>query len=40
MIHEKKIRQKDLKNFTKARLINAMLDMEDGAEIKIGNIVF
>jgi len=40
MIHEKEIRPYDLKDFTKARLINAMLDMEDGEEIEIGNIFF
>ncbi len=40
MIHEKEIRPYDLKNFTKARLINAMLDMEDGKEIQISNIFF
>jgi 4-amino-4-deoxychorismate lyase len=35
MIWEKDIHQKDINNFTKAKLINAMLDKEDGAEIKI-----
>jgi 4-amino-4-deoxychorismate lyase len=30
----------DLKHFTKARLINAMLDITDGEEIPIGNIGF
>jgi 4-amino-4-deoxychorismate lyase len=40
MIHEKEIRPYDLKDFTKARLINAMLDIEDGEEIETGNIFF
>jgi 4-amino-4-deoxychorismate lyase len=40
MIIEKEIRQGDLKNFTKAKLVNAMMDMENSAEIEIKNILF
>jgi len=40
IIFEKEIRPANLKSFTKAKLINAMLDIADGGEIEIGNIFF
>jgi 4-amino-4-deoxychorismate lyase len=38
LIEETKIRVNDLKNFQKARLINAMIPFESGKDIKIENI--
>jgi 4-amino-4-deoxychorismate lyase len=40
VIYEKRIRLNDLKKFSKARLINAMLDMNDGAGIEMQNIFY
>jgi len=40
IILEKEIHQDDLKKFTKAKLINAMLDMEDSEEINISRIIY
>lgn len=37
-IFEKEIKVKDLKSFKKARVINALIDLEDSPEIKILNI--
>jgi len=34
IIYEKRIRPADLKKFSKARLINTMIDMEDGQDIE------
>lgn len=40
LISEQEIRPTDLINFSKARLINAMLDLGDSVEIDIANISF
>ncbi len=39
MILQRDIKVTDLRMFKKARLINAMLDLEDGADILIDNII-
>ena len=39
-ILEQKIGPSDIKSFTKARLINAMLDLKSGTEININQILF
>ncbi len=39
IIAERDIAVKDLRHFTTARLINAMLDMEDRVDIPVGNII-
>jgi 4-amino-4-deoxychorismate lyase len=39
IIHEKKIEPADLKGFSHARLINAMIDLNDSADIPVENII-
>ena len=39
IIHEKKIETADLKGFSHARLINAMIDLNDSADIPVDNII-
>ena len=40
IIFKRDIALKNLHNFITARLINAMLDMEDGEDIPVGNIIY
>lgn len=39
IIHEKKIRQDNIKQFSHARLINAMIDLDESVDIPIENII-